>query len=88
MMHPSRHDQRSPIDWLRRLDRTAARMNPFLAMLAVGLTVLNLVSFALMAPRLPIYRLATDRLACPTTAISEIGSARPASATGAPSVIQ
>ena len=33
----------------RRLDYAAARMNPFLAIAAVGLALLTLTSFALMA---------------------------------------
>jgi len=35
---------------LARLDRAAGQMNPFLAMVAIGLLVLNVITFALMAP--------------------------------------
>jgi hypothetical protein len=46
----------SPDRWLRRLDRAADGMNPFLTVLAIGLTILNLTSLALLASRLPITR--------------------------------
>src|SRR5712691_10078523 len=42
--------------WLRRLDRAAGRMNPFLVVLAIGLAVLNLTCLALLASQLPITR--------------------------------
>ena len=42
--------------WLRRLDRAAGRMNPFLVMLAIGLAILNLTCLALLAAQLPITR--------------------------------
>jgi len=35
---------------LVRLDRAAGQMNPFLAVIAVGLLALNVITFALMAP--------------------------------------
>jgi len=40
--------------WLRRIDRAAGRINPFLTVLAIGLAVLNLTCMALLAMRLPI----------------------------------
>jgi hypothetical protein len=40
--------------WLRRLDEAADGINPFLMVLAIGLAVLNLTCFALLATRLPI----------------------------------
>jgi len=42
--------------WLRRLDRAAGRMNPFLVVLAIGLAILNLTCLALLAAQLPITR--------------------------------
>ncbi len=42
--------------WLRRLDRAAGRMNPFLVVLAIGLAILNLTCLALLASQLPITR--------------------------------
>src|SRR5690349_17295680 len=72
MAQPSRHGRHSRIEWLRRLDRAARRMNPYLSLLAVGLTILNLMCFAGMAPQLPIYRLGADRLACPSAATGGI----------------
>jgi hypothetical protein len=44
----------SPDRWLRRLDRAADTMNPFLSVLAIGLAILNLTCVALLASRLPI----------------------------------
>src|SRR5437588_584210 len=46
----------SPDPWLRRLDRAAGRMNPFLVVLAIGLAILNLTCLALVAAQLPITR--------------------------------
>jgi hypothetical protein len=51
--HPPRPDH-SLDRWLRRLDRAADRMNPFLVVLAIGLVLLNLICVALLASRLPI----------------------------------
>ena len=42
--------------WLRRLDRAAGWMNPFLVVLAIGLAILNLTCLALLASQLPITR--------------------------------
>ena len=53
--HQPRPD-RSLDRWLRRLDRAADRMNPFLAVLAIGLAILNLTCLALLASQLPITR--------------------------------
>ena len=39
-----------------RIDHAAEEMNPFLAVVAVGLVVLNLVVLAFHVPRLPLYR--------------------------------
>ena len=50
------HPDNSPESWLRRLDRAAAAMNPFLTLLAIGLAVLNLTCLALLASQLPITR--------------------------------
>ena len=50
------HPDNSPESWLRRLDRAAAAMNPFLTLLAIGLAVLNLTVLALLASQLPITR--------------------------------
>ena len=48
---PHRH---SLDQWLRRLDRAAAAMNPLLTVLAVGLAVLNLTCIALLSIRLTV----------------------------------
>jgi hypothetical protein len=40
--------------WLRRLDRAAGTMNPFLMVLAIGLAVLNLTCVTLLALRMPV----------------------------------
>src|SRR5260370_1429654 len=48
------HPHHSPDRWLRRLDRAASAMNPFLTVLAIGLLILNLTCLASLASRLPI----------------------------------
>ena len=58
------HSHHSLDRWLRRLDRAAAAMNPFLTVLAIGLTVLSLTCLALLASRLPITRGAPALSAC------------------------
>ena len=50
------HPDNSPESWLRRLDRAAAAMNPFLTLLVIGLAALNLTVLALLASQLPITR--------------------------------
>ena len=57
----------SPDRWLRRLDRAAGSMNPFLAMTVIGLVILNLTCVALMATHLPITRGALAHTACPAS---------------------
>jgi hypothetical protein len=59
---PQRH--RSPDRWLRRLDRAAGVMNPFLSVLAIGLVILNLTCVALLAARLPITHRTAGVAAC------------------------
>jgi hypothetical protein len=39
MAQPFPHPHHSPDHWLRRLDRAAGAMNPFLAVLAIGLAL-------------------------------------------------
>ena len=52
---PQDDHSREPL--LRRLDRVAGELNPFLMILVVGLALLDLVCFvALMVSRLPITR--------------------------------
>jgi len=60
-------DDHSPDRWLRRLDRAAGSMNPFLTMLVLGLVVLNLTSLALLAARLPITHGPPAHTACPVS---------------------
>jgi hypothetical protein len=62
----------SPEEWLRRLDRAAARINPLLIMLAIGLVILNVTCFVLMAHRFPVIRLAPDAEACLLSPASSI----------------
>ena len=50
------HPDNSPESWLRRLDRAAAAMNPFLTLLVIGLAAVNLTVLALLASQLPITR--------------------------------
>jgi hypothetical protein len=46
----------SPTRWLRRIDRAAAAINPFLFVLMIGLAALNLTCLVLLSPGLPLSR--------------------------------
>ena len=72
-------DDHSPDRWLRRLDRAAGSMNPFLTMLVLGLVVLNLTSLALLAARLPITRGTPAHTACPLSPSDTSSTAPPPS---------
>ncbi|MGC2411621.1 MAG: hypothetical protein WA459_02850 [Stellaceae bacterium] len=50
--------------WLRRLDRVAGNINPFLTVVAIGLALLNLTCVVLLAPHLPITRDTLGRGVC------------------------
>lgn len=65
--------------WLRRLDRAADMMNPFLTVLAIGLAILNLTCVALLASRLPITHgtMGVGISACLPSADSSPGKAPP-----------
>ena len=69
MAQPSRHDH-SPAPWLRRLDRAAGRMNPYLTILAIGLLVLDATCLVLRAKDLPLHRLDTGLQACPLSEVT------------------
>ncbi len=56
MAQPFPQPHHSPDRWLRRLDRAAGTMNPFLTVLAIGLAMLNLTCLALLASHSPISR--------------------------------
>jgi hypothetical protein len=68
------HPHHSPDRWLRRLDRAAETMNPFLTVLAIGLTLLNLTCLALLASRLPITRDTPGLSACPPSPVGNLGA--------------
>ena len=70
------HPDHSPESWLRRLDRAAERMNPFLTVLMIGLAILNLTSVASLALRLPITRDPPGLSACPPSPAGNPGAAR------------
>jgi hypothetical protein len=72
MAQPSRDQHHSPTQWLRRLDRAAARMNPFLMVLAIGLLALNATCFMLLAQKFPITRIGAGLQTCPVAAESEL----------------
>ena len=81
MAHFVPHPRHSLERWLRRVDRAAGIINPFLLVLAIGLAVLNLVCLALLAPHLAITR---DTLgqgfaaaACPPSPATEPVTAPP-----------
>ncbi len=69
------HPHHSPDRWLRRLDRAADIMNPFLSVLAIGLAILNLTSLALLASRLPITRDTPRLSSCPPSSAGSPGAA-------------
>ncbi len=64
------HPHHSPDRWLRRLDRAASAMNPFLTVLAIGLLILNLTCLASLASRLPIAHGTPGLSACPPLSAS------------------
>ena len=66
--------------WLRRLDRAAGNINPFLTVLAIGLAVLNITAIVLLAPHLPITRSVFGlgvSAACASSPATDPGPARP-----------
>ena len=69
----------SPERWLRRLDRAADGINPFLIVLAIGLGILNLTCLALLASHLPITRGTPGLSACPLSSAGSPGALPPAS---------
>ena len=71
-----RHDH-SPERWLRRLERAADGMNPFLTVLAIGLVVLNLTCVALQASRWPITHHTPGFAACLPSPASAPGAETP-----------
>ncbi len=54
--------------WLRRVDQAADTINPLLALLAIGLAVLDLTCFALLATRLAFTHCPANLEACPLPA--------------------
>ena len=56
MFRPSPRGGFPPERLLRRLDRAAARLNPILMVIMVGLLILNLIAAAALVPNLPITR--------------------------------
>jgi hypothetical protein len=56
--------------WLRRLDRAADGINPFLTVVAIGLGVLNLTYLVLLASQLPITHGMPGISACPQSSVS------------------
>ncbi|HEV2334065.1 MAG TPA: hypothetical protein VGS13_01075 [Stellaceae bacterium] len=54
MAHFVPHPRHSLERWLRRIDRAAGIINPFLLVLAIGLAVLNMTAIVLLAPHLAI----------------------------------
>jgi hypothetical protein len=74
------HHHHSLDRWLRRLDRAADSINPFLTVLAVGLAVLNMTAIVLLAPRLPITRVTLGHglsAACLPSPAADPGSGEP-----------
>ncbi len=80
-LFPQRHH--SPDRWLRRLDRAADNMNPFLIVLAIGLAILNLTSLAVLASRLVIHRDMLSLSACPVALVSGPAAHRRSTGSGA-----
>ena len=62
---------------MRRLDRVADEINPFLIILMVGLLILNLTRLATLGlPDLPITRADPSCLISPASTISGVGAVR------------
>lgn len=70
MAQPFRHRHQSPAEWLRRLDRAAGRMNPYLMILAIGLLALDATCLVLRAKDLPIVRIAPGLHGCPLSEVT------------------
>ena len=69
MAQPSRHHH-SPVQWLRRLDRAAGQINPYLTILAIGLLLLDATCLVLRAKELPLARLAPGLQPCPLAEVT------------------
>ena len=77
--HSQRDDQTSE-QLLRRLDRVAGEVNPFLIILMVGLLILNLTRVVTLGLKtLPITRVDPSCLISPTSTSSSIGGVYPPS---------
>src|SRR3981189_2886172 len=72
-----RHDHsREPL--MRRLDRVAGEINPFLLIVVVGLVILNLTCFvALTVSQLPITRIKPDPSISPSAMTIKVGPITP-----------
>lgn len=74
----------SPEPLLRRLDRVAGEINPYLIILAVGLFILNLTCLAaLEGSSLPITRMSPGPSISPSPTTSNVGPVTPPSAAAA-----
>jgi hypothetical protein len=63
MRRRPQHRQPRPDTLAARIEHAAAGINPFLAVIAVGLVVLNLIALALLAPGLSVTRVGVSRAA-------------------------
>jgi hypothetical protein len=70
-------NHQSPEQWLRRLDRAAEGMNPFLITLTIGLVILNLTCLALLSAHLDVTRISPDVWTCPSSLASGPSAVQP-----------
>jgi hypothetical protein len=77
MHRPSPRDDQPSEPLMRRLDRVAGEMNPFLIVLLVGLLILNLTRLsALGLSNFPITRVDPSCLTSPASTISGVGAVK------------
>ena len=62
---------------LRRLDRAAARLNPLLALVVIGLTILNLIAIGGLVPHLKLTRIEAGGDPCQAKAVANPLPRRP-----------
>jgi hypothetical protein len=65
MRRSSRYRHPSPLQLLRRFDRIAGQINPYLVAVAIGLAIIDLVCLVLLAPYLGVTRHPPGDAACP-----------------------
>ena len=68
MRRPLPGNDFTPDTFWRRIDRACARMIPYLVVIAIGLTVLNLIALAVGSRHVLVTRRSADMVGAPATA--------------------